>query len=281
MTTVRSISEKQLEANRRNACQSTGPKTEAGKDASRLNAVTHGLLANTVVITTGDYQEDAQEFAQLLEDLREQSTPVGVAEDLEVQKIALYYWRTMRVVRYEHAAIRTRTGNLRARAGLNREEDFERDLHLDSNVKRNSYEIQSLIDALDDVKQEVLDGTLSGESRQWLDFHFADEFPLPDETEDAVQRPASLVVSPDEGRQMVAKIDEQLRRLASARAKVAAIEEQNIDAKILAAALPGPAMMDKLTRYETSNERALDRTLHRLDGMQARRRKPGGAPTQK
>lgn len=71
MGTVRPISERKIEANRRNARQSTGPKTEAGKQASRLNAVTHGLLAKAVVITAGDYQEDAQEFARLLDALRE------------------------------------------------------------------------------------------------------------------------------------------------------------------------------------------------------------------
>jgi hypothetical protein len=38
---------KQFEANRRNSLKSTGPKTEAGKRASRCNAVRHGLSAET------------------------------------------------------------------------------------------------------------------------------------------------------------------------------------------------------------------------------------------
>jgi hypothetical protein len=36
-------SEKQIQANRRNARKSTGPKTPEGKDAVRLNANKHGL----------------------------------------------------------------------------------------------------------------------------------------------------------------------------------------------------------------------------------------------
>ena len=36
-------------ANRRNAARSTGPRTEAGKERSRRNAITHGLRAETVV----------------------------------------------------------------------------------------------------------------------------------------------------------------------------------------------------------------------------------------
>ena len=39
---------RQIEANRRNALKSTGPKTEGGKQVSRCNAVRHGLTAETV-----------------------------------------------------------------------------------------------------------------------------------------------------------------------------------------------------------------------------------------
>ncbi len=44
MTSIR-----QIEANRRNSQKSTGPRTEAGKQASRCNAVRHGLTAETVI----------------------------------------------------------------------------------------------------------------------------------------------------------------------------------------------------------------------------------------
>jgi hypothetical protein len=49
---------KQIEANRRNSLKSTGPKTEAGKQASRCNAVRHGLTAETVIGAL----EDAQDY---------------------------------------------------------------------------------------------------------------------------------------------------------------------------------------------------------------------------
>jgi hypothetical protein len=275
MSIIRPISEKQIEANRRNASQSTGPKTEAGKQASRLNAVTHGLLAKGVVITAGDYQEDEHEFVQLLDDLREQFTPVGVAEDLEVQKIALCYWRKMRAVRYEHGAIRKRTGNLREREELKREESFDSDLRFGSDLERSSRGIQYLIDGLEETKQEVLDGTLPKESREWLEQHFPDDFTPPEETQVVRQAVAGTVASKVYARQMVDQIDEQLRRLSPLREKIAAIEELNVESKISAAALPAPEVVNTLTRYETSNERALDRALNRLEGMQARRGKQG------
>ena len=49
---------KQFEANRRNSLKSTGPKTEAGKQAARCNAVRHGLTAETVI----GGLEDAEDY---------------------------------------------------------------------------------------------------------------------------------------------------------------------------------------------------------------------------
>jgi hypothetical protein len=45
---------KQIEANRRNAQRSTGPRTEEGKAASRMNALKNGLYANSPVIPGED-----------------------------------------------------------------------------------------------------------------------------------------------------------------------------------------------------------------------------------
>jgi hypothetical protein len=50
----------QIEANRRNAQKSTGPKTERGKARARRNAITHGVTARTIVPVLP--QEDPKEM---------------------------------------------------------------------------------------------------------------------------------------------------------------------------------------------------------------------------
>ena len=50
----------QIEANRRNAQKSTGPKTERGKARARRNAVTHGMTARTIMPVLP--QEDPKEL---------------------------------------------------------------------------------------------------------------------------------------------------------------------------------------------------------------------------
>ena len=41
-------SEKQVAANKLNALKATGPKSKKGKEISRSNAVTHGLLCSDI-----------------------------------------------------------------------------------------------------------------------------------------------------------------------------------------------------------------------------------------
>ena len=53
--------DKQIAANRQNAKNSTGPRTERGKRRSRRNAIRHGLTAETVI----DVLEDPAEYEAL------------------------------------------------------------------------------------------------------------------------------------------------------------------------------------------------------------------------
>jgi len=53
----------QIAANRTNAAKSTGPRTAAGKDASRRNALTHGLSGAGLVLTVAEQAAVAERLA--------------------------------------------------------------------------------------------------------------------------------------------------------------------------------------------------------------------------
>src|SRR4051812_4078027 len=55
--------EAQIQANRRNAAKSTGPRTAQGKERVRLNAVTHGITAATAVLP----HEDGEAYRRRVE----------------------------------------------------------------------------------------------------------------------------------------------------------------------------------------------------------------------
>ena len=88
---------KQIAANRRNAELSTGPKSREGKEAVKLNALKHGLLAQEVLLP-GEDSEVFQELSQwLIADLR----PEGAIETTLVERIVAGYWRLLRLQRVE------------------------------------------------------------------------------------------------------------------------------------------------------------------------------------
>ena len=97
----RLVSRKQLEANRRNAKLSTGPKTIEGKQRIKFNALSHGFLSKSVLITAKEFPDDAADYGFLLGELRDDLMPVGALEEILVEKIAAAYWRLGRIVRAE------------------------------------------------------------------------------------------------------------------------------------------------------------------------------------
>jgi hypothetical protein len=89
--------EKQFEANRLNAQKSTGPKTPEGRAAVRLNGVTHGLTAETIVLK-GESETD---FTNLLNSLETEHDPLTPTEEALVVQLAMATWRLRRLYHQE------------------------------------------------------------------------------------------------------------------------------------------------------------------------------------
>ena len=90
-------SQRQIEANRRNATRSTGPRTPNGKAVVALNAVQHGLLSRQTVIRG----ESEAELVALGKRLRTQLAPQGELELLLVDRLVSTAWRLRRAIALE------------------------------------------------------------------------------------------------------------------------------------------------------------------------------------
>ena len=84
---------KQIEANRSNALNGTGPRTAEGKARSSRNALTHGLTAQEIVIPGEDVAAYRSFERQLIDDLQ----PNGACELDPVERLAATYWRLRRI----------------------------------------------------------------------------------------------------------------------------------------------------------------------------------------
>ena len=71
-----------------------GVKTEEGKAVSKMNALKHGLLSNEVLLA-GD---DENKFELLKVKLNNEFNPVGMFEELLVDRIIAGFWRLKRAL---------------------------------------------------------------------------------------------------------------------------------------------------------------------------------------
>ena len=101
-------SRKQIEANRRNALQSSGPKTREGKEVVSRNALKHGLLTTKNIILG----EEEAEFEEFRRALAEQLAPVGELEALFAERVVQSAWRLRRAGRYEAEMVENRHASL-------------------------------------------------------------------------------------------------------------------------------------------------------------------------
>ncbi len=83
-----------MEANRKNAKKSTGPKNTSH---SRLNALKHGLLSKEILLCDEKYND----LKQLGDEIRKGLSPATSMENLLVERIVSSTWRLRRAVKIE------------------------------------------------------------------------------------------------------------------------------------------------------------------------------------
>ena len=88
-----------IEANRRNARRSTGPRTTEGKAAVRQNSVTHGLTCQLDLLPITDQNAIARFAAPIIRDLK----PANEEELSLARRIAGYFWLKSRAREIENS----------------------------------------------------------------------------------------------------------------------------------------------------------------------------------
>jgi hypothetical protein len=86
-----------IQSNRRNAQRSTGPKTTAGKERARSNALQHGLSAKSLILP----DEDPEAFARHRDGCIASLRPRDEVEHSLAETFVLATWRRLRCVRAE------------------------------------------------------------------------------------------------------------------------------------------------------------------------------------
>ena len=119
-------SQARIDANKKNAQRSTGPRTQAGKERTRLNGLKHGLRSEEIVLPTEDRAVYESHLAAWMDDWK----PPTETRRFLVERVAAASWRLKRCVRNETA----RLGERARRAGA--EWDKIQDDHRDRQVKR-------------------------------------------------------------------------------------------------------------------------------------------------
>ncbi len=273
--------QKQVEANRKNAQHSTGPQTEEGKEIAKLNAVKHGILSDATVITKGEGEERKEAYLRLHDGLRDYFTPDGAMEDALVEQIAVTLWRKRRVLRFE-------LGCLRQQLDRYTEAQQERSTYA---TALNAVQQLSLTKDKADLAQRCITALTEGAdilsdegAEEWAEDYnkLADQhsFSRNAEAEDEADGPAlrdwlrSQGLTDEALRAGLAALHQATLREAQERFKPLEVRAAlELEQAALLGSVPASGHdLDKIIRYEASLDRQLYKAINQLERLQRRRK---------
>jgi hypothetical protein len=268
--------------------RATGPRTPQGKERSKNNAVRHGIFSRVVVLKS----ESQAEFDVLLSGLRKDLQPVGTLEEFLVEKLAALLWRIRRLYVAEAAEIRTRAdfvewdGRERQREEAARLPEFSCNGGLIRWIA-NRVALQGCLDLLGELKRCIEAAGFTPEMDKIaltkLYGNYDEENscqPLFDSyllwcraasfsAEECQQRG---LLSPEESKEsFLEEVREEIKRLRNYEKEQEKIVSSKLALESLCHNVPDTPQLDRLLRYETTLERAIDRTLNQLERYQRMR----------
>jgi hypothetical protein len=227
------VSRKQLEANRANAKRSTGPKSDAGKARSRMNALKHGFSSQEIVLEG----ENAEQFDALRAQLEAEFDPSSVIERELVDRLATLLWRLRRVPVLEAALIRARREEITPPRGLFISEEGIKDIR----AYIEAVEAEQAKDNDNHGAQATSSAPLSVEA-------------TPPMTNDLSHRADSVITDPPQRAGMMQDHPNQLSSKVTGLALIKDSEDHDT--------------LSKLSRYEAGLMNAVARTLSLIQAIQ-------------
>jgi len=167
------VSERRIEANRKNAQRSTGPRTHAGRARSSMNALRHGITGQVSITTV----EDRAAHDKFVQELIDRFQPDDPLELQFASLIAEDFWRLQRIRAVENDILAL--GNFseaadidvdhpevhasltRAQTFLDQSKDFERltlyEQRINRSLEKNRTQLEELQAERKRQRQEALD----------------------------------------------------------------------------------------------------------------------------
>ena len=279
-----------------NKHRSTGPRTVAGKRRSSRNALKYGIYSEDILMAG----ESRQHYELLRRGHREQFQPIGVAEEVIVEGLAILALRYQRLIIAESAEIRQRTSFM----------EWDQDLKYKQELSEATYEINlenlSLpllpvglvhktenprilavcIKNLNDLRERVEKNGFDYEcdwkvlaqvhgGPLWLWKRYSKEL---QEAENKRQR-GEPVSSPFSKQRALDDLADSIRSLEHEAAVQAEIEGERANMKRVSLMVPESPNLERFMRYEAHLSRERDRLLNQLDRVQRMRRGQPAPPT--
>lgn len=287
----KNTSEKKIEANRKNALKSTGPKSAEGKRKASKNNLKHGIFAKEIVIDSGDGKESMAEFEEFLEVVRNDFAPKRSDHVMLVDEIAINYWRPRRVRKYEMGETRKQLNSVAWNEGVSAARRLSSDLSSLPSPKAQ-FDLQTypagvryLIEVLDEIEQSSREGNKGvtdaellrltyffGVSEESITFRCSIYMTMAtDGPTQARENPAEFGDTPEPEackRVIIHSLQSEKQRLQEIFRELLDRENLALQAHMDSLVLPNDLVLNRVHRYETSLLRNIDWAMKTL----ARRR---------
>lgn len=298
------MTDKKRLSNQKNALKSTGPKTDEGKARSSMNALKHGLRSESLAVSV---LESSEEWNRHRDHVLRDLSPVGYLESLMAERIASTLWRLGRVVRYETLSISSSMETApedrkRMESPGNGWNMSKEPLDLEKEKESLSWfeAIVSILEALPKAKdgEKVNPGTAWGlvelasdesgvdllgeEDEEGMRLYLIDLSEMPDKSpvdewpgwtmgylRTVLSRVAELAKM--EYEDLYSMTLESTRNMRDSSRDTVNKEEEALERLRRARLIPNEGTLGKISRYETTLERSLYKTLHELQRLQAKR----------